>query len=560
MTNSGTEPARQVVVTDAVPAELEAVEARGGAVAGGVATWQIAALGAGEQRVLELVGRVRRPLANATLITNQAELVAEGLARVGTDDPTTAKPADPTVVRVVSAPRLAVAKTVEDVNGAPVRPGDELIYRLRVENIGGDQAVGAALRDPLAAELAFVDAPGARREGADVVWDLGDLPVDTPRELTLRVRVQPALANGLRIPNQATLGAAGAEAVLSDDPTTEAALDPTVVQIVSAADFSDARKTLENLSDDGVFRPGGRVRYTLAFTNAGDAPARAAVLADVLPPELVLESAPGAQVAGQRLTWALGAVPPGDARQFTVTARIVLPLADGTIVANQAEISAPGFAAPFLTDDPATPAADDPTSFRVTAAPVLALTKALTTPAPIQPGARVEYRLRVANTGDAVADAVVVTDPLPAALQAPVAPAPAVIRGGAVVWSVPPVGPGEVAELVVTATVAPGTPDGTVVANQAVADGLVSDDPATPEAGIPRASPSRIGRTWRDPPRRWPATSSRGPGDLDARGHQPGLAARPRGDRDRRRARRGGRRRHSAHRPGGAAERALAGG
>ncbi|MEZ4467484.1 MAG: hypothetical protein R3F43_24335 [bacterium] len=257
------------------------------------------------------------------------------------------------------------------------------------------------------------------------------------------------------------------------------------MQIVSAADFSDASKTLENLSDDGVFRPGGRVRYTLAFTNAGDAPARAAVLADVLPPELVLESAPGAQVAGQRLTWALGAVPPGDARQFTVTARIVLPLADGTIVANQAEISAPGFAAPFLTDDPATPAADDPTSFRVTAAPVLALTKALTTPAPIQPGARVEYRLRVANTGDAVADAVVVTDPLPAALQAPVAPAPAVIRGGAVVWSVPPVGPGEVAELVVTATVAPGTPDGTVVANQAVADGLVSDDPATPEAGDP---------------------------------------------------------------------------
>ncbi|MEZ4467483.1 MAG: hypothetical protein R3F43_24330 [bacterium] len=75
-----------------------------------------------------------------------------------------------------------MAKTVEDVNGAPIRPGDELIYRLRVENTGG--AVGAMLRDPPAAELAFVDArAAAQRRGADVV-DPGDLPVDTRRELT----------------------------------------------------------------------------------------------------------------------------------------------------------------------------------------------------------------------------------------------------------------------------------------------------------------------------------------------------------------------------------------
>ena len=77
------------------------------------------------------------------------------------DDPNTPEPTDPTEVQVISAADLSgLTKSVRDLNGAPVRPGDRLEYSLVVSNQG----------DAVGTNVVLIDAAATmtRRERTDV--------------------------------------------------------------------------------------------------------------------------------------------------------------------------------------------------------------------------------------------------------------------------------------------------------------------------------------------------------------------------------------------------------
>ena len=86
----------------------------------------------------------------------------------------------------------------------------------------------------------------------------------------------------------------------------------------------------------------------------------------------------GAQRNADTLTWTIGDVAPAELARVTYTAEVLSPLANGTRISNQASIDAQGFVEPFLTDDPSTPTADDPTVLVVTSAPILTVRKVAT--------------------------------------------------------------------------------------------------------------------------------------------------------------------------------------
>ncbi len=483
--NSGAEAAAGVVVTDALPAEVVGVAAEGAVAEGANLRWNLGDLPAGGRRVLVVTGRVARPLADGTVIRNQAFVVAEGLAAAPTDDPATPAADDATVLVVRSSPDLSAStKSVVDANGAPVRPGDLLTYALGITNRGGDVAREVVVTDVVPPALVVEDAGGAAVQGDTLVWRVGDLAPDAVRELVFTARVRMPLANGTIVDNQGRLAAAnlGVPAV-TDDPRTPLLGDPTRVQVVSAADLSGGTKTVEDLNGGDV-RPGDRLRYTITVRNAGDDAARGLVVRDPLPEALRDPQAPGARVEGGALVWGADVLAPGALATFTFEATVGGPLADGTVVANQALLTARGVAAPFPTDDPATAAPSDPTAVvvRATARPTLAKRVEDADGPPFRPGDALVYTLEVGNEGDGLAEGLVVEDPLPAGLVDVVVPAPAVVEGGVVRWPVPPVAPGEPPRtLAIRARVAPGTPDGAEIANQARAGDQPSDDPSTPE-------------------------------------------------------------------------------
>jgi uncharacterized repeat protein (TIGR01451 family) len=160
----------------------------------------------------------------------------------------------------IYAPRVAAIKTVTDVNGGDVRPGDELEYRIVVENTGNDPATLSVLTDPLPAGVTFV--PGSIRvEGMTATDRSGDdraeyaagtrtltarmgvganasqggtLATNANAALIFRVKVDEAAAGGALIGNQATVNyraqtLAQNFSVLTDSDPNGVGSTPTVV-------------------------------------------------------------------------------------------------------------------------------------------------------------------------------------------------------------------------------------------------------------------------------------------------------------------------------------------
>lgn len=480
VTNAGALPDAAVSVIDPIPEFLEVVDAGEGQVVNGEVRWALADVQAGESRALTVVTRVLAGAPGGTALRNQARITSRRGQPTVTDDPDTAEDDDPTIVTVREIVLIEATKTVVDANDAPARPGDTLVYTITMTNRGTVAAQKVNVQDPLPAGLTVLKAAGADVDGATLRWQLARLAAGETREFIFTARVDMGLANGTRLSNQAQVAAANLDSpVNTDDPTTGALGDPTVVQVVSAADFSTATKTVEAI-DEG-FRPGNRVRYTLTFTNTGDGVAENSRAVDILPPQLTEIESENAIIAGQRVTTQLDDIAPGETRRVVITARIVAPLDNGTIVSNRGLILARGFADPFVTDDPATPA-NDATAFTVVSEPRPTLRKAIASPQPVRAGDVVEYRLSVGNDGDATATGLLIRDPIPAPLTDVEVAAPARVVDGTVEWLAPDVAPGETATLSVRARVPADTADGTRVVNRATGpNGLASDDPATPE-------------------------------------------------------------------------------
>src|SRR5262249_56821697 len=75
----------------------------------------------------------------------------------GPADPFVQGDEDPTVVRIVSAPRFRVQKISTDMTGDPnvLLPGDTLRYTITVANIGSEDVTNATLRDAVPANTHY---------------------------------------------------------------------------------------------------------------------------------------------------------------------------------------------------------------------------------------------------------------------------------------------------------------------------------------------------------------------------------------------------------------------
>jgi uncharacterized repeat protein (TIGR01451 family) len=428
--NTGSEDAAGVIVTDVVPAEIVALSAAGGTVAGQTVTFAVGALPVSARRTLVIEGSLRRPLDHNLVVANQAIIAAAGLTPVPTDDPTTVAVDDPTRFTVTSQPRLVLEKTVIDDNGGVVEPGDLLRWSIGVRNVGDRTAAGVSVRDPIDVNLQDVVAlDGGAVAGGVITWSVPALAIDTTAVLRFTARVRAPLANGTVIANQgsATVADPGVpgQPFVSDDPTTATPLDPTRVQVVSAADLSTS--TLETFDTGGAVieraRPGAEVEYRLVANNRGRANGEDIVVTLPFPAGVVVVDAAGGTVAGTTVTLALGSVVVGAPVERRLRVRLPTPLDPGTTFSVQARLAGRDIATPFVTDDPSTAVVGDPTLLVIDSAPRLTIDKtvvdddAASDGGAIEPGDTTTWRLAITNSGDAIARNVVVTDPLPALVE-----------------------------------------------------------------------------------------------------------------------------------------------
>jgi uncharacterized repeat protein (TIGR01451 family) len=335
------------------------------------------------------------------------------------------------------APDVQSTKSVTDLNGGLVEPGDELEYTIAGTNRGQDSAVNVIAVDPVPANTTFV--PGSLRvvnrtggvafdggqtdaAGDDAaefaggagqtVFRAGDgatalkggtLAPNQSFEARYRARVAAGMPSGTAIVNRARVSGMGSDlGVPFDRPTNDTRLT------VSSPDLTIGKAFA------GTVVPGGTATYTLSVSNVGQAASRGEVVVTDPMPETISFGAPSGD------GWACAQTP-----DFEVTCRRSDTLAPGaswppiTITGTILSVPAGGL---VNTSEVSGGGDVNQANNTATAAPPgaplvsLAVDKQVT-PDTVAPGDEVTYLLTVSNRGGfGPATGVQLDDPLPAGL------------------------------------------------------------------------------------------------------------------------------------------------
>jgi large repetitive protein len=449
--------------------------ATGGAKGTGVINISNLNVPANTELLIQFEVRVAIGVAAGTIATNQSRLLVNGSTAMLSDDPHVNGQADPAVAGdedptrvLIATPTLLFTKTV--LSGATANPGDVVRYRLQLTNVSDVPFSGFSLLDDLdrlntramfvRGTLALVSAlPGGATNNSNTnggskgtgLIDLRNLSIGvagSPNQtLTIEFTAQlaPVIANGTIVLDQAQLMAGGSELLRSDDPAISGPQDPTPLVIQSAPLFRVLKTSQDLTGEPNVLRAGDTLRYTITVKNIGNANATDAAIRDQIPANTTYVSGStrlnGTAVADNGglspLVTGMAIHAPEDptpghlnanaaatasnVATITFNVRVDPDTADGTVISNQAFVSAvTGGIIDHPSDDPDTPIANDPTRDIVGSLPLLFSDKRAAlqidsgSPGSIDPGDVLRYTITIYNTGSVAATDVSLRDQVPA--------------------------------------------------------------------------------------------------------------------------------------------------
>ena len=256
-------------------------------------------------------------------------------------------------------------------NGAPivaaVAPGTVLTYTIKVPNAGDANATNVVVTDPIDPNLDQVTAQnGGTLNGTTITWNLGGITTGASATVTFTARVKLLTANGTVISNQASVTSSEITVPqLSDDPSTAAAHDPTLVTVNSKPDLSTSTKTVavQNQIAPGVLRPGDSLLYTISVINTGNTFADNVVVTDPLdhrsqPIRCIESGRPGLREQRHHLEFVDDRCARARRARSRRRGHAQLhrdgdrgPAVDGDVISNQGQLSCDEVGG-FVTDDP----------------------------------------------------------------------------------------------------------------------------------------------------------------------------------------------------------------
>ncbi|MEO9322212.1 hypothetical protein ABFT23_01895 [Nocardioides sp. C4-1] len=306
--NAGPSDARDVVVTDLLPAGLSLVEAGG-------AGWQCQDAVCSRERVvagqssppLDVVALVGAGVPDGTVLTNRASVVT---STPGDDPDDNADQAD---VDVVAEADLVLTKS--HATGAATA-GEPTTYTVEVRNDGPSDAVGPiTVVDTLPGVASYLSA------GAPWTCTPGPAPATDEIECVLAQGL-PAGTTAPALELQVLVAASADEGTVTNTATASSpTTDPEPGNDTDTADVEVTQRAEVSItkSHTGPVRVGDPLEFTLEVTNAGPSEARDVVVVDDLPVGLDL-------VEAQGTGWTCAP----DAGTRAVSCELAAPLAPGT--------------------------------------------------------------------------------------------------------------------------------------------------------------------------------------------------------------------------------------
>jgi uncharacterized repeat protein (TIGR01451 family) len=361
---------------------------------------------------------------------------------------------------IASMPGVDVTLAMTADESRPNENGP-VTYTLVVTNDGPDPATNVRVTDLLPAGVSFQSertSKGSYNPG-NGLWTVGPLAVGESDTLEVLATLDSGTAGSVIVNVASVSGVDQADG----NPFNDSA---SVTVDVPAADVRTAKTV--NLP---VPNEGNNVVFTVTVTNDGPDEATSVTVADPLPAGLswVSDSATlGAYDEGTG-TWSVGTLGASASAVMTLTAKVD-PGTAGQTLTNVATANADQGDPGVLNDSASA-------SVTVQAAD-LALTKSVDDPAPV-PGGTVEYTVTLTNNGPNTAIGVQISDPLPAGVTfVSASTTQGTYDAGTGLWTVGNMVAATSDDLVITATVDPGTLGQTIV-NTAVVSAVTQGDPVS---------------------------------------------------------------------------------
>ncbi|MFJ4091650.1 hypothetical protein ACIPYS_08720 [Kitasatospora sp. NPDC089913] len=466
VTNNGPSRARDVVVTDTVPAGVDNASMKADAdgvncpINGGAATCPAVEIPVGQTLTWTLTGTLAQ---DATVTPTNTATVTGG--------PDPATPTHTAVATPTNTPAPQANLTVSKVLLTnPVVPGQQIQWRVGVTNNGPSRARDVVVTDTVPAGVNNPAMTAADGTNCPISNGTATCPaVEIPVGQTLTWTLTGTLAQDATVTPTNTATVTG-----GPDPATPT---HTAVATPTNTPTAQANLTVSKVLLTNPVVPGQQIQWQVTVTNNGPSRARDVVVTDTVP----------AGVGGPSMTAANGSVCPitdgtavcpavdlevGQTVSYTLSGTL---MQDATVTPTNTAVVTGG-------PDPATPTHTAVASPTDSPSPLARLTvaKALVTD-PVVPGEVVQWRVTVTNNGPSKARNVVITDRIPAGvsdavLQSDADASACPITDGAAVCPAIELEVGQTASYTLTATLAPDatvTPTNTVVVTG-------GPDPATP--------------------------------------------------------------------------------
>ena len=405
VSNAGTSPARNVVLTDTLPSEVsfESATPAPTSVSGSVLTWNLGDLAAGGSVVVTINVNVD---ATAGTATNTASATTDS---VEGGDGTANNSAS--CSSTVKSPDVVVAKECP----VDMIAGDPASYTVTVSNAGTSAATNVVLTDTLPAEVSFVSATPAPTSvsGSVLTWSLGDLAAGGSVTITINVTVDATAGTATNTASATTDSVEGGEGTANNSASCSSTVKSP--DVVVSKDCP-----IDMIAGDDA-------SYTVTVSNAGTSAARNVVVTDVLPPEVSFVSATPAptSVDGNTVTWSLGDIAVGGSVVTTITVNVDATAGTATNTVSAATDSVEG------GEGTANNSASCSSTVK---SPDVVVAKEC--PADMIAGDPASYTVTVSNAGTSAARNVVVTDVLPAEVSFDSAtPTPTSVAGNTVTWN-----------------------------------------------------------------------------------------------------------------------------
>ncbi|MFE6747427.1 hypothetical protein ACFVGM_16350 [Kitasatospora purpeofusca] len=398
VTNNGPSRARDVIVTDTVPAgvgnaSMAAADGTECPISGGTATCPAVEIAAGSSVTWTLTGTLD---ANATVTPTNTVTVTGG--------PDPATPTHTAVASPTNTPSTQANLTVsKSLLTDPVVPGQQIQWQVTVTNNGPSRARDVVVTDTVPAgvnnpAMTAADGTNCPITGGTATCPAVEIPADGSVSYTVTGTLDPAATS---TPVNV--------AVVTGGPDPTATAHTATAQASETVEPRASLTVSKALLTDPVV-PGETIAWRISVTNNGPSLARDVVVSDRIPEGVVGASlSPDATRAACPVTGGTAVCPPVEIPVGgTVTYTLSGMLAQDATVTPTNTVTVTG------GPDPATPTHTAVASPTASPEPQAKLTvsKVLVTD-PVVPGRTVQWRVTVVNNGPSRARNVVITDRVP---------------------------------------------------------------------------------------------------------------------------------------------------